>query len=780
MRFTDFGSVVKTYKKNFLIRKKKFIAERKAIQEEKKRDREDRIEAVKALQPIIKIKESASKKSNFLGGIKKFLGLMLAGFILQNLKPIISTLQEIYKKIEDLVKSTKEFVEGVIGGLQTFFEGLDGAKRKIDDLLSPILNADLSEFVPFQDQLDKVLTGVLGIAALITGLYQGGKAAGGDNLIDETAEGSALGVNIAAQRKAARLKAKQLQKQRFRQRAEQLQKIKQRNQARAASITKTRRAKTFRAALDEFSIAKSKAAALTKQKAAQNAVQKTAQKSRTILKKLSQPRVVAGAGSVNQARVVAGPGFGSGKPPTTKPRKTLANAGQITLTSKGFDASNLEELFKLDKRITLKEQIKKFKVPPFQSPEFKAPNIPKGFFKGINAPKIKPGNFFLELVRNEATKEKMLKKTPLIQGPQQQISKPQPSPSDVKKFNQIMKNARGFIKPKNLKLLRGFAKDLGIGLAIEFAAGWAIDRGLEAVGLDEKSLLEERVLRFNQLPKEKQKNIIETYNNNLEKELEYQKTFFAKVDKVIALGDMTVNERKIKALASFLSAVSISGAGSVYDLVSAGPLPDYLGDNVDITLPSNAKISMPSWMPPLPPTGTGSAALAAAQQYGAARPGGRKHAGQDFDPVNDKNSKFYSRIGGMVIFAGNVGGGYGNVVDIYNKELGFTERIAEGNRIHVRVGDIVKPGTLVQSGSEMTGVFHYEIRKGRAGNSGSFEGTVNPLEFLKNLKPPEEVSMRTSASNLISSAGLNQSTTYSEGGVALRREVNNIIIPIAA
>ena len=172
-------------------------------------------------------------------------------------------------------------------------------------------------------------------------------------------------------------------------------------------------------------------------------------------------------------------------------------------------------------------------MPPFESPQFKAPSIPKGLFKGFNVPKIKPGNFFLELVRREATKEKMLTETPPIQGAQQQIPKTsQPSASDVKKFNQIMKNARGFIKPKNLKLLRGFAKDLGIGLAIEFAAGWAIDRGLEALKLDEKSLLEERVLKFNRLPKEKQKSIIETYNKNLEKELEYQKTFFAKVEKL--------------------------------------------------------------------------------------------------------------------------------------------------------------------------------------------------------------------------------------------------------
>ena len=88
---------------------------------------------------------------------------------------------------------------------------------------------------------------------------------------------------------------------------------------------------------------------------------------------------------------------------------------------------------------------------------------------------------------------------------------------------------------------------------------------MEALKLDEKSLLEERVSKFNQLPKEKQKSIIETYNKNLEKELNIKK-LFQKVDKVIVLGDMTANERKIKSLTSFLTAVSISGAGSVYDL----------------------------------------------------------------------------------------------------------------------------------------------------------------------------------------------------------------------
>jgi murein DD-endopeptidase MepM/ murein hydrolase activator NlpD len=777
MRFTDFGSVVKTYKKNFQLRKKTFIAERKAIQEKKKKDREDRIEAVKAIQPLIKIKESASKKSNFLGDIKKFLGLMLAGFILQNLKTILPILQEIYKKIEDLVKGTKEFVEGVIGGLQSFFEGLDGAKKRMDDLLSPILNTDLSKFVPFQDQLDKVLTGVLGIAALITGLYQGGKASGDGNLIDETAKGSAAGVDLAAQRKAARLKALNQAKEL------RAQKQAQRIAAREAAKAVAEEAKRTEALRDAANLRKQANIAsgstrrrLNKQvqrlekivggddtsSVATATADKPGQPGQKTLRKKSKNLAFKEFSNDLKAAKAAADAAKPGPIPSLRTflkkaldrnfkSQELANPAVSDITEDIARSNMFDDL--------AKEFADEFEgKKPFSTIGKEAPTAPRG---NLITPKLFKGIF----------------------GP----PKPSATPSSdiVSKFNQIMKNARGFIKPKNLRLLGGFAKDLGAGLAIEFFAGWAIDRGLEAIGRDEKTLLKERVLRFNRLSKEEQKSIIETYNNNLEKELEYQKTFFAKVDKVIALGDMTANEIKIKALASFLTAVSISGAGSVYDLVSAGPLPDYLESDVDIELttqakPSFAKISTPSGMPPLPPTGTGSAALAAAQQYGAARPGGRKHAGVDFDPADDKNSKFYSRIGGEVIYAKNAGGGYGNVVDIYNKELGYTERIAEGNRIHVKVGDVVNPGTLVQSGSEMTGVFHYEIRKGKAGDSGLFEGTVNPLEFLKNLKPPEEVSMKSSPSNITSSAGLNQSTTYSESGVAIRREVNNIIIPIAA
>ena len=143
-------------------------------------------------------------------------------------------------------------------------------------------------------------------------------------------------------------------------------------------------------------------------------------------------------------------------------------------------------------------------------------------------------------------------------------------------------------------------------------------------------------------------------------------------------------------------------------------------------------IPLQSKLPALPPTGTGGRSMAAAQQYGAPRDGGnRRHAGQDFDA--GPNGTFYSRIGGEVIYSGNAGGGYGNVVDVYNKELGYTERVAEGDVNLVRKGEMVSPGTALQRGTQQTGVFHYEIRMGKAGASGSFEGTVNPVKFLQDL-----------------------------------------------
>lgn len=138
-------------------------------------------------------------------------------------------------------------------------------------------------------------------------------------------------------------------------------------------------------------------------------------------------------------------------------------------------------------------------------------------------------------------------------------------------------------------------------------------------------------------------------------------------------------------------------------------------------------------LPALPPTNTLSG-----QEYGADRDDNndgipdRKHAGVDFDISG--NEKFYSRLGGEVIKVGVQGtppNGYGNYVDIYNKDLDLTERIAEGNTVLVKQGDTIVPGTPVAQGESGSGVIHYEIRKGRGGMG--FSGTLNPIATLTQL-----------------------------------------------
>ena len=127
----------------------------------------------------------------------------------------------------------------------------------------------------------------------------------------------------------------------------------------------------------------------------------------------------------------------------------------------------------------------------------------------------------------------------------------------------------------------------------------------------------------------------------------------------------------------------------------------------------------------LPPTNTVSG-----QNYGADRGGGRSHAGQDFD-IAGPDATFESQIGGKVMrILEEPGGGYGRYVDIYNKDMDVTERIAEGAEILVKVGDEIKPGTPVARGETGTGVIHYEIRKGKEETYG-FTGTLDPMEFLK-------------------------------------------------
>ena len=125
----------------------------------------------------------------------------------------------------------------------------------------------------------------------------------------------------------------------------------------------------------------------------------------------------------------------------------------------------------------------------------------------------------------------------------------------------------------------------------------------------------------------------------------------------------------------------------------------------------------------------------AAQEYGAARPG-RKHAGQDIDVSGNQQAQSF--IGGVVtrVVIDTNGKGYGSYVDIFNKQLGVVERIAEVLKVNVKEGQTVQPGQAIGGGESRTGVFHYEIRKpadaqGRGGYG--FEGSQDPIKFYEKL-----------------------------------------------
>ena len=123
-----------------------------------------------------------------------------------------------------------------------------------------------------------------------------------------------------------------------------------------------------------------------------------------------------------------------------------------------------------------------------------------------------------------------------------------------------------------------------------------------------------------------------------------------------------------------------------------------------------------------------------AQEYGAARPGGRLHAGQDIDITQGIDDNFQSYIGGVVTRVGYDPGGYGHYIDIYNAELNIVERVAEGAQLTVGLGDTVAPGQVVSIGESETGVIHLEYRDPISpdGQGGfGFNGTLDPVAFLE-------------------------------------------------
>lgn len=217
------------------------------------------------------------------------------------------------------------------------------------------------------------------------------------------------------------------------------------------------------------------------------------------------------------------------------------------------------------------------------------------------------------------------------------------------------------------------------------------------------------------------------------------------------------SNRVLNTFAQIWAAVPMSGGGSYYgqSAVKVNQFKDKYNSLLKtVDMQSGPQQSGPSLsqnnLPPLPPTDTYPN-----QYYGAPRPG-RKHAGVDFD-INGPNAKFYSRIGGVVVGSPFRFGEDGWAIDIYNKELGVYERIAEAARIVVKPGQVVKPGDLVAQGESATGVIHYEIRTKR---EGQFENSLDPIAFLKSPRVQRQSQVSSASAPAPISAPVSRSAEF--------------------
>ncbi len=796
MRLTDFSSVVSTYKKNFHLRRKKFIDDRKKIIDERRKEREDQIEAVKAVEPLVKTNlGKGSKPKNFLGGIQRFLGFALAGLIVSNLKNIIPVIAEIYKKIKEIFSGIGEIVSGTIGGLQSFYDASTEKIAELNKYIEDFRGIDQSELGKFETETDKfgrgalAIAGVLSSAKFITDILGLGKKPGSGTSGTGPAGKKGRTTTPPPRRGTS---------------------VRSRSRVRTPAPVRTptpARIPTPARATSVRSRSRVRTSSPVRTPAPTPVATPTPTPKPTVVP--TEPKVLVGAGTGSGK----GTGTGKGKPyfddlisRTAKPAelasdsqenmmmKKLSNLSDRSLEALAEDAvDNLKDVTSndpqvrenyirsmQDKGIRVSDELvgaagDAAAVKAGALPSEKLVGYTKKFDSAMAAESRLNADLRSQGIKIDSEGKKFVNEMMGEYGEQLRRDRLEKflgrSTTSTRTSGQrSLSNLKGqkFQAP-SIPPARQKATGRMMGKIINFLRFLGITLGAVSLLLLAKEIGED-------IQRGDMKSAI----------VKLSAAGFGAIASTLAytagMGIAATDEYVTGSGVGLIKGGAIiAGAAGIGIGVEEGIRRTFLGSPEqppsEVTTAQPSSSLLPSSLPPLPPTNTLPGGV---QSYGAARPGGRKHAGVDFDPADDKNSKFYSRIGGEVIFAGNVGGGYGNVVDIYNKELGYTERIAEGNNIHVKVGDVVKRGTLVQSGSEMTGVFHYEIRKGKAGNSGSFEGTLNPLEVLKNIKPPEEVSMKSSPSNLTSSAGLNQSTTYSEGGVALRREVNNIIIPIAA
>ena len=122
IKLTDFNAAIDTYKKNFLIRKKRFKNTQAQASVEKRAKRENRIEIGKFAKRVgggFAKKFKPAGGGDFLNDLLRFAGFTVLGLIVANIDKIAIALKNTIEKIKEVANNLRIFYEEKV---KPFFE----------------------------------------------------------------------------------------------------------------------------------------------------------------------------------------------------------------------------------------------------------------------------------------------------------------------------------------------------------------------------------------------------------------------------------------------------------------------------------------------------------------------------------------------------------------------------------------------------------------------------------------------------------------------------------
>ena len=174
IKLTDFNAAIDTYKKNFLIRKKRFKNTQAQASVEKRAKRENRIEIGKFAKRVgggFAKKFKPAGGGDFLNDLLRFAGFTVLGLIVANIDKIAIALKNTIEKIKEVANNLRIFYEEKV---KPFFETVYNSAKSAYVAISGISNffIDVNPLREFSDLLDTVIYGILATGYKMGGLNE--------------------------------------------------------------------------------------------------------------------------------------------------------------------------------------------------------------------------------------------------------------------------------------------------------------------------------------------------------------------------------------------------------------------------------------------------------------------------------------------------------------------------------------------------------------------------------------------------------------------------------